>query len=272
MASTAAYTVCSSTRPWCRPPPVAAICGPHRATASSSRDARQASWAVLPGFPGGHRPLSALRPRVSGAAPGVVGPNRAARGSSPIPRPIASPEVATGAAATDRSKPDTTLGLPGIRPYDPGSEVPRVIGRTRLPWISRPPRRGDHTRPPKERSDPGAVTDAPPWRSTRRTHKREGHSDGPCAAGGWRNPPMALLRRPNRTGYPSSCRTIRANRYSLVDPDVPSTVQAYQSAIPRMTQTALASAFHGPGRLVCCRPGSRQEVAAGRVWCCGGLA
>jgi hypothetical protein len=67
----------------------------------------------------------------------------------------------------------------------------------------------------------------------------EGHRDGGCAAGGWRNPPMALLAARIVWATPSCCHTIRANRYSLDDPEVPSTVQAYQSPIPRMAQTAL---------------------------------
>jgi hypothetical protein len=81
MACNAAYTVCSSTRPRCRPPPVA-VCGHLRPTASSSRDARQEAWAVLPCFRGSS---ASERTTTPGGGP--------TRGRRPGPSPAESSQV-----------------------------------------------------------------------------------------------------------------------------------------------------------------------------------
>jgi hypothetical protein len=78
---------------------------------------------------GGHWPLRTLRPRVMGR-PGVVGPDRAARGS-PDPSADRRPGSGDGAAATDPSKPPITLALPGNTPTPPavaGDQGARVAG------------------------------------------------------------------------------------------------------------------------------------------------
>jgi hypothetical protein len=177
--------------------------------------------------------------------PGVVGPDRAlgavARSSADSP-----PGNGDGSSGHRPKQAGYHTRDPWKQAYDPASGVPGVVGRTGLLWISRSPGRWP---PTQSAGGPHPTTEGTPV--TRRRHgcaamaqhgkeRSRGRATATVVAPpGWRNPPMAswppesygqpppVAARFGRTG---TAWTIRKS---------PSTVQAYQSSIPRMTQTAL---------------------------------
>jgi hypothetical protein len=139
----------------------------------------------------------------------------------PHPRPLETSLRPRVRGARGRRADRAALDQPVARPMASHTEC----------WGTTP----DHRR---NASDP-----APSRCAAMAQHAKDAHEGGPQRRSlrrrGWRTPPMALLAARIVRATPSGCRTIRANRYSLTIRTSPSTVQAYQSSIPRMTQTAL---------------------------------